>query len=58
MSASFRTTIGWGMPWFDFENLTTMDCEAHAMREEMQRAFETADQAVFAIDEEEYNRAM
>jgi hypothetical protein len=26
MSSSFRTTIGWGLPWFEFESLTTLDC--------------------------------
>ncbi|MCZ7862724.1 hypothetical protein O9X98_15220 [Agrobacterium salinitolerans] len=58
MSAAFRTTIGWGMPWLEFENLTTMDCEAHATLEEMHLAFQTADPSIFAIDDEVYDRAL
>lgn len=58
MSASFNTTIGWGMPWLTFENLTTLDCEAHETREALGWAFESADHSIFKIDEDEYERAL
>ena len=57
MSSSFRTTIGWGMPWLEFESLTTLDCEAHATREALDEAFTKADPGLFAIDEAEFERA-
>lgn len=58
MSSSFHTTIGWGMPWYDFENLTTLDCEAHATRETLDNAFTEAVPSVFEIGDEEYERAL
>lgn len=54
--ASVKTTIGWGMPWLEYENLTVLDCEAHETREATELAFRDADPSVFTIDKAEYDR--
>jgi hypothetical protein len=45
------------MPWLDFEDLTILDCEAHATWETLESSFETAEPSVFEIDPEVYKRA-
>nr|WP_250808555.1 hypothetical protein [Neorhizobium tomejilense] len=57
MSSAFHTTIGWGMPWFEFEALTTLDCEAHDTRNSLEKAFNGSPPDVFEIDDSEYEAA-
>ncbi|MBY3155264.1 hypothetical protein HFO56_23360 [Rhizobium laguerreae] len=46
------------MQWNDFEEATTLDCEAHDTWEELEHAFETADQSTFEIDRHIYDHAL
>jgi hypothetical protein len=57
MSSSFCTTIGWGMPWIAFEEAFTLDCETQDTWEVLEHTFENADQSLFEIDPDVYDRA-
>jgi hypothetical protein len=57
MSSSFCTTIGWGMPWIAFEEAFTLDCETQDTWEVLEHTFENADQSVFEIEPDVYDRA-
>jgi hypothetical protein len=48
--ASLRTAIGWGMPWHQFEEATTLDCEAHATLETLEAVLAGASREAFEID--------
>jgi len=56
MSHSFRVTMGWGMPYAQFEQLTTLECEAHETFDVLDKTFRSADPVGFWIGEE-YERA-
>ncbi|MBO6507374.1 MAG: hypothetical protein JJ979_02625 [Roseibium sp.] len=53
MSVRLHRAIGYGVPWHRFEELTTLDCEAHETWDKLNKVFETATDELLTVASED-----